>query len=322
MNGTEWHHCTECGAPIAVGDMCDHAGAPTDSFWSDMRERREARDAAWVEREAALREAGRTTGEGEFAGCVAPSGAGEASEGVGTIATPVEYSAPEACTPWAQRALYRRVRLSGMQRRAREYRRSVMAQARLREAERREALQAVEACKRTPRESGWQEWQGADIRTLTALAENGWTTADVILRKLEGAYHHKRRATREALSLMAPAYLSRDGRGTAPLACQDGRVERAEGVNGTEVRVAERWQGSTRRAIRDRQGQPYDWRCWQTLALADGLGTLRREFKVERQQRSRASATTARSAHIARMQMRAVSASAVHDARALADGTA
>lgn len=216
-----------------------------------------------------------------FFGMPAPSGTGEGVTARGTAGgtgeTPI--------TPLPVRALLSRYRRAAESRR----RKRVMQDARTRETARRAALVDAETPLRvTPlltQEYGTvSDWAGVDLRTLLALSETGWHAADALLEAFDAAVGRQAARAGGWRALMGHD-ASNEGRGTTQSyrAADGERTAAGTMVNGTEVRHSERWTQTPRVARLGEDGRTLDWRCYQTLALADGTGTLRRLFTPSRQ---------------------------------------
>lgn len=200
-----------------------------------------------------------------FGGMLAPHGIGERTVGIGHTGGTAHWNthALRLASPGFLPRYASHVAQTDARRR-----RAAMAQARAVESARRARLHMPETNETSyTDETSYippvaDEWRGVPLRTLTALAETGWHEASRILDQLDTAYTVRQYRRRALTALMAQGDLqSGDGRGTVALA-SDGAgkpVSRAEGVNGTEVRGAERWQTS--------QGDPaVDYAtCWRIL---------------------------------------------------------
>ena len=186
-----------------------------------------------------LRVQGLASADGAFEGCPAPSGAGEH---VGTVEHRAARDTGYGTVPRNVRRIERHARIAGR-------RRAVLATARRIEASRRArnvelarlALPAV-------------EW----VPAVPSTAPRPLTAWDAIEER-----HADIERTRRASAALMASRPNRDGRGTVDAA--------PNSVNGTEVRNARRWQGTTRStyrtAVTNEDGTvtltPVDWQCYR-----------------------------------------------------------
>jgi hypothetical protein len=275
--------------------------ATTPVDWHRRAQLRDEYDAAiFVARGDVIRSMGRTTGDGQFADCLAPSGAGEAIEartieydaapiGGGTIEYGARTFQPRLAS---RRTIVSRVRRAAVARRVEassieavetplDWLRQDVEAGRLP----RSTARVVETS-RYLRDVHGRIPKDGRIRYVTARVEA--SGAMVQVERLARDYANERRGV---VALMAHD-ASGDGRGTIQAAS---RIPGA--VNGTEVRGAARWQASRRAAITttttDADGvertHPVDWRCYRVAA--DGTRTpLVSTATARKRKRSAASA--------------------------------
>jgi len=254
--------------------------AYTGGSWAtDIAARREALVARVEERSAAIRRSGRTEAEGAFRGSVAPSGIGERGIPRGGIGGGIGDSPSPSFQTRAIVAAARRRGIAERTAAASARRQDIMSAARERETARRLAqLETAAETAARPATEGIapersdagtpDEWRGVSLRTVAALASEGWPVARRIAAQLEGRYAEHRAATLATVALMA-GETSNEGRA----AHAAGMIPRGAGVvNGTEVRQSERWAPTPARDILGEDGLPIDRAVYSVAA--DGTRTL------------------------------------------------
>jgi len=214
-------------------------GTAWDSYLDACKHRRQCIIEARV---YLLRVQGIASADGAFEGFEAPHGIGEPIEARPCIAS---RDNGYGVVPMAVRRIERDARRKGTRRAVLTAARRAEASRRaMREALRRAALPTVEWCPAVP---------SSATRPLTA-----W---DAIEER-----HADIERTRRASAALMASRPNRDGRGTVDAA--------PSSVNGTEVRNARRWQGSTRSTYRTRIENadgttslvPVDWQCYTVNA--------------------------------------------------------
>lgn len=279
-------HCDVCNV--------EHRGMPRTTQHDDgtpygylgtadwRRAQEQAQEQRSAARVAAL--AGQARGEGLFADCAAPSGAGEHVEQRQPV-DGVDYGSRVdwPLLPFGVRRYVAAQRRAGQAARQRQ---AVLAAARVREQARRRAQRA-----RQP---------------VTVDARPVLLTAVRPVELLTALWEHvaQREANSRAMALLMSREPNRDGRGTAALSWEAGTTnnQAADTVNGTEVRAAERWQSTPRSAILtvldERHGVRclghVDWGCYRVEQ--DGSRTLLVATKRTKRKRTAAGKGTKRTA--------------------------